>query len=84
MAFSEETVKQAFQGAGGRCECKRTVCGHTGRCAKTFTFSQRAPSDQSGWQANHVTSVAAGGSDGLSNCEILCVPCHKKTGSYGG
>lgn len=36
------------------------------------------------WEAHHKVSVVAGGSDTLSNCEILCMDCHKKTGSYGG
>jgi hypothetical protein len=30
------------------------------------------------------TTPNAGGSDGLENCEALCLTCHKKTGSYGG
>jgi len=33
------------------------------------------------WEAHHVT---AGGPDVVSNCEILCIPCHVKTRTYGG
>ena len=33
---------------------------------------------------HHKVSVDAGGSDGLANCEFLCLSCHKKTKSYGG
>ena len=33
-----------------------------------------------GWEAHYVTVDVA---DTLSNCEILCRPCHKKTGDNG-
>jgi 5-methylcytosine-specific restriction endonuclease McrA len=35
------------------------------------------------WHAHHVTAVASGGSDALSNCEALCIPCHESTQTYG-
>ena len=85
MAFSEDTVKRAFGRAKGQCECWRKTCGHDGRCKASFTYSQRSTSgNDKGWQANHVLSSGpGGGGDGLENCEILCVPCHKNTRSYG-
>lgn len=86
MDFTEETLRQAFRRSEGRCECKRGQCGHPGtpgRCTRRFNYNDRARSDESGWQANHIQSNASGGSGGLANCEILCVPCHKKTKSYG-
>ncbi len=76
MAFSEETRDQAYDRAGGECECTRETCmHHKGRCNADLSGA---------WQAHHITSQNAGGSDGLSNCEALCVPCHKNTASYGG
>ena len=33
--------------------------------------------------AHHVIAESDGGSDLLSNCRILCVPCHEATPSYG-
>ena len=39
--------------------------------------------DPGGWEAHHKTAAASGGSDTLSNCEILCIPCHKNTRTYG-
>lgn len=33
--------------------------------------------------AHHKHSVNAGGSDTLSNCQILCTDCHKATKTYG-
>lgn len=34
-------------------------------------------------EAHHKHSVRAGGSDTLSNCQILCVNCHQETRTYG-
>jgi len=34
-------------------------------------------------EAHHKTSVEAGGSDALSNCQILCHNCHAQTHTYG-
>jgi len=34
-------------------------------------------------EAHHKTSVNSGGSDALSNCMILCPPCHQATRTYG-
>jgi len=75
MAFSEDTKQRAFQRAGGRCECTMRACSHhTGRCNATL---------RGGWHAHHATSVAAGGSDALSNCVAMCVTCHRNTRTYG-
>jgi len=75
MAFSQETKEAAYQRAGGRCECTMKGCSHhTGRCTATL---------RGGWHAHHRTSQAAGGSDSLSNCQAMCVTCHRNTGTYG-
>jgi hypothetical protein len=78
MPFSETVKDQAFARSGGRCECHRDHTGenaphHGGRCPKTFTR-------HASWEAHH---ISAGGPDTLSNCEVLCVPCHELTRSYG-
>ena len=86
MAFTGEVIWNAFQRAGERCECTRSRCNHPGnphRCSRQFRYEDRARSDEHGWQATHKQSISSGGSDGLENCEILCVPCHKNTLSYG-
>jgi 5-methylcytosine-specific restriction protein A len=76
MAFSEDTKRQALRRAGGRCECTRTSHRHSGgRC--------NAPLQPGQWHAHHRTAEAAGGSDSLSNCEALCIPCHEATDTYG-
>jgi len=81
MSFSEDIVKQAWRRSGERCECRRTTCGHMGRCNKSLLWNSRGKESEGGWEAHHIN---AHGSDSLSNCEILCQSCHKKTGSYGG
>ncbi len=84
MTFSEEVIKTAWTRAGGRCECNRSKCGHVGKCRKTLMWEHRGKETEYGWEAHHILSVDAGGSDTLDNCEILCQECHKNTGSYGG
>jgi 5-methylcytosine-specific restriction protein A len=77
MAFSEETKQAAFRRAGGQCECRRLSCNvhATLRCLTTLAAGR--------WHAHHRTAVASGGDDSLSNCEALCIPCHKRTETFG-
>lgn len=80
MAFSEDVVKQAWDRAGGKCECTRTIHGnHTSRCAKILTWQNRGRRGESAWEANHINRQESGGHDGLTNCEILCWDCHEQT-----
>lgn len=70
MPFPASVRIQALQRSGNQCECTRITCSHhTGRCTRTW-----------GLEAHHIVQ---GGSDTLSNCEILCDQCHKNTRSYG-
>ena len=75
MAFSTATKQAALVRAGYQCECRRLSCAHYGRCTASLVSGR--------WHAHHKTSVAAGGSDTLDNCEALCIPCHENTRSYG-
>jgi len=82
MAFSDKTKDEAYARSGGRCECTRQHAGmadaphHGGRCTKAFTR-------QGNWEAHHKVAVSSGGSDNLSNCEVLCTKCHELTRTYG-
>jgi len=76
VAFSDAVKAQAYRRSGGRCECTRKGHRHVGRCLARLTASSG--------HYHHVTAVAKGGSDGLSNCQYLCIPCHRLTPSYGG
>ena len=75
MAFSQETKDAAYRRAGGKCECTRKCPSHSGR---------RCNAVLDRWHAHHRTAEAARGDDSLSNCEALCVPCHKNTQTFGG
>jgi len=79
VAFSDETVRQAWQRAGAKCECTRKTHGHIGRCNKTLSWGNRGRSGWGAWEAHHRTSIQSGGTDALSNCEILCWDCHSRT-----
>jgi hypothetical protein len=71
MVFPNSVVDIAWANANGHCE----------RCGKELFKIARGRETALGWEAHH---KVAGGSDTLSNCEILCQECHKKTKSYGG
>jgi len=77
MAFPEVVKTQAFARSGGRCECKRQAHPDhpSGACAKLLSRLTA--------EYHHITAQSVGGSDGLSNCEVLCHPCHALTPSYG-
>lgn len=84
--FPDKVVIAALKRAGRRCECRRTNFPCLGkhdrvRCHESgFTWENRGTR----WQTHHKTSQDAGGPDTLSNCEILCLDCHKATRTYGG
>jgi hypothetical protein len=82
MAFPDSVVAEAWKRSGERCECQRSTCGHVGRCGVVLVWGARGNEKTlCAWEAHH---VAAGGPDVASNCEILCLPCHKKTQTFGG
>lgn len=70
MAFSEATKKDALKKANNRCECKRLSHTHSGRCKTSLTTASA--------EFHHKTAVASGGSDAISNCEVLCKKCHSQ------
>jgi len=86
VAFTNETILRAWQRSGGKCECERISHNHNfRRCNKTLIWGNRGKDWMIGsWEAHHKTAVSVGGSNTLSNCEILCIDCHKTTRSYGG
>ena len=83
MPFSQDVKVAAWRRAGGRCECTRHCPGHAlRRCNKDLDPGNSVKGKE--WQSHHVVSQASGGPDTLQNCQILCVPCHENTKSYGG
>lgn len=77
MVFSDGTVEQAWNRAGGRCECTRRRHQHyAGRCHTQLVFKNRGRAGSGAWEAHH---RSMSGGDTPSNCEILCWDCHKQT-----
>jgi len=82
--FPENVVQQAWRRAGGKCECERVTCSnhYSTPHGKILTWNARGDDNHpGGWEAHHKDS---NGPATVSNCEILCIPCHKNTRSYGG
>lgn len=88
MAFSEETIKAAFERSNGKCECGMRHGMFLGsdaphilpnQCPITFEYNEKGDK----WHAHHIKAAKDGGSDELSNCRILCLECHYLTHSYG-
>lgn len=78
--FPDNVVDAAFRRSGGRCECTRITCDHITRCSAKLIKDRRGYEGPGGWEAHHKNSS---GPSTLSNCEILCIRCHKNTRSYG-
>ena len=77
MAFSEEVLKQAWERAGGQCECNRRSHRHFYTpCGRSLAWSARGQVTSGGWEARHM-NMADG--DTLGNCEILCAECNEAT-----
>jgi len=72
MAISAETKKNLYSRAGGRCECKMSVCDHSGRCTRSLSAGY--------WDAHHKN---ASGPDTPGNLIAMCATCHKNTYTYG-
>lgn len=76
MPFNDNVKSQALRRAGGLCECRRKDHRHLfGRCMSLVTRNSA--------DFHHKHAAGQGGGDSLSNCEVLCRSCHKKTDSYG-
>lgn len=67
MAFTEETVKTAFDNAGGKCE----------KCKKQLSWENRGREGWGKWEAHHKNGNPD--DDRLANCQIICWDCHKAT-----
>ena len=81
--FPDTVVQQAWKRAGGKCECERVSCHNHSSIphGKQLTWGARGNDNHyGGWEAHHKNSS---GPAIVSNCEILCIPCHKNTGTYG-
>ena len=74
MAFAEETLEEAFERSGGRCECNRGSCGNH--------YLSRCPTRLSKATAvyNRIKATGFGDLDRLDNCEVICQTCFANSG----
>lgn len=87
MGFSTLIIEQAWERAGGCCECERNYHEHqsTHKCSQPLVWDKKnQPGEKGAWFAHHKIATINGGSDeDINNCEILCHECHKSAASYG-
>ena len=81
MPFPLSIVEAAFTRSGGHCECRReTHSSHQFHpCHKSLIKDSWRSDGTGAWEAAHRTPAEAGGSEALSNCEVLCLPCYRLT-----
>jgi hypothetical protein len=78
MTVPEVFVLQAWEKAGGQCECHRLSHSHTyGRCTRRMIYEKRGSREHGGWVPRYRTSPATG--TPLA-CEILCIDCYEQAG----
>jgi hypothetical protein len=74
MAIPEISVLQAWEKAGGQCECRRVSHGHIyARCTNRLVFENRGAGTSGGWAPRYITIPVKG--TALSY-EILCLDCY--------
>ena len=75
MAFSESTLKEAWEKAGGQCECSRRTHRHFYTpCGRLLNWAKRGEAAEGGWQAREIDSFSG---DKADNCLILCIECYE-------
>jgi hypothetical protein len=78
MAFSETTLKEAWEKAQGQCECSRRTHRHFYTpCGRLLKWEKRGEDVDGGWQAREIDTFAG---DIASNCFIICMECYQAIG----
>ena len=73
--FSRKTRRQAWERANGQCE---GTLYRTDPAAGPITFRCTAPIDLGRFEYDHEIPDWMGGDNSLSNCVLLCLPCHQE------
>jgi hypothetical protein len=82
-SFSDEVVRQAWGRSDGRCECSKNHPWHyLKRCPQKMVWNDRRAEKITGWVAHYKISQVKGGSETLSNCQIICRRCLVATRTY--
>lgn len=73
MAFSDWVIREAWERAGGQCECNRRTHRHFYTpCGRVLKWQARGEEVEGGWEARYVNMLDG---DTVSNCEIVCAEC---------
>ena len=76
LEFSEAIIKEAWERAGGKCECVRVSHAHPyGRCGKSLVWANRGRDWEGGWMP-YCRDASAG--DVVANCKIICSVCEMR------
>jgi hypothetical protein len=82
MHFSEETLKKAWERAGGRCEGLIPARGLKAACGKPLFWEKKNTLAEikhpDGWVALPRLIIRGKVPDFPANCEILCRECHQQ------
>jgi hypothetical protein len=73
MAYTIDILRQAWKRSDGRCECMKSINGHSIRCNKPLITKNKDK-----WEPQ---TLSRDNKDTLSNCRIYCLDCHKATTS---
>jgi hypothetical protein len=76
MTVPEMMVLQAWEKAGGQCECRRFSHGHPYvRCTNRLVYEMRGSHERGGWAPRFQRSPTTGTT---LSCEILCMDCFEQ------
>jgi len=82
MHFSEETLKKAWERAGGKCEGAVVSEGRKEVCGKPLHWEKKNSAVEfkhpDGWIALPRLVIGGKAPDLAANCEILCHDCHRQ------
>jgi hypothetical protein len=82
MHFSEETLRKAWERAGGKCEGPVPVGGQKMTCGKPLFWEKKNTLAEirhpDGWVALPRLVIRGKAPDIPANCEILCRDCHQQ------
>jgi hypothetical protein len=77
MTVPEVFILQAWEMAGGQCQCRRFSHGHPYvRCTRRLKYEARGAKEQGGWAPRFRTSPTT---DTPLSCEVLCMECFERT-----
>jgi hypothetical protein len=76
MTVPEVFIMQAWEKAGGQCDCRRLSHSHTyARCTLRLVYENRGSRVKGGWVPRFRTSPT---SNTPLACEILCLECYEQ------